>query len=232
MAFDNSLSEEQQISRHTCRRFMDWKVTRKYSGKCDMEGAHYYTSRPTRRSRRRDGFGLMMAEEHGGIGRASMEWGGFFDATAKHNTDFSAAALGVSVYAAYTIIRYRTPEQVARYLGPYPRAEVRFCISISKSQAGSDVASVRTRAVRDGDDYLLTGLKQWCSGSRAKNAVTAMLAETNPDSKWRDWLSVLLAPNQLPNMELGKLNTLARRDTGTNQIFPDGASGVGNLELP
>ena len=93
--------------------------------------------------------------------------------------------------------------------------------SASDPDCGSDAASARTRAVRDGDHYVINGLKQWCSGSGAKNAVICMLVRTDPDAEKHKGLSCILVPNDAPGLELRKLKTLARRGTGTNQIFLD-----------
>lgn len=220
MAFDNFLSEEQQMWRDTCHRFMDREITREYIRKCDMDRAYYYDG--YQKVAAEGWLGLMMPEENDGIGGDVMDWVLFFEAMGKYGNDFSAAALGVSMYTAQSVLHYGTPEQIARFVGPFLRAEVRFCIAISEAQAGSDAAAVRTRAVRDGDHYVLTGHKQWCSGSSAKGAVIAMLVRTDPDSQRHKGLSMLLVPNDLPNLELRKVDTLARRGTGTNQIFLDG----------
>ena len=221
MPFDDFLTEEQQAWRDTCSRFIDREITREYIRECDMQRAYYYEGYA--KITRQGWLGLMIPEEHGGIGGNGMDWVLFFEAMGRYSNDFSAATLGVSMYTAHNLVRYGTPEQRERFLAPYLRGDIRFCIAMSEPQAGSDAAAVRVRAVRDGDDYVITGLKQWCSGSGATGAVMAMLVRTDPGSERRNGLSLLLVPNDTPNLELRKLDTLARRATGTNQIFLDGA---------
>lgn len=220
MTFDNFLSEQHQAWRDTCHRFMDQEITREYIRKCDMDRAYYYEG--YEKVLRQGWLGLMIPEEHGGIGGDAMAWTLFFEAMGKYSNDFSASTLGTSMYTSHNLIHYGTPEQRKKFLEPYLRGDIRFCISISEPHSGSDAANVRTRAERDGDHYVLHGLKQWCSGSGAKGAVMCMLVRTDPDAAKHKGLSVLLVPNDLPGLELRKLNTLARRGTGTNQIFLDG----------
>jgi len=220
MSFQNFLTPEQQAWHDTCHRFMDAEITREYIRKCDMEREYYYDA--YEKIAKQGWLGLMMAEEHGGIGGDAMDWTLFFEAMGKYSNDFSAATLGVSMYTAHNLIHYGTPEQRKRFLEPYLRGALRFCISISEPHSGSDAADVRTRAIRDGDHYVLSGLKQWCSGSSATGAVMFMLVRTDPDAPKHKGLSIFLVPNDLPNLELRKLKTLARRGTGTNQIFLDG----------
>jgi alkylation response protein AidB-like acyl-CoA dehydrogenase len=173
MTFDNFLSEQHQAWRDTCHRFMDQEITREYIRKCDMDRAYYYEG--YEKVLRQGWLGLMIPEEHGGIGGDAMAWTLFFEAMGKYSNDFSASTLGTSMYTSHNLIHYGTPEQRKKFLEPYLRGDLRFCISISEPHSGSDAANVRTRAERDGDHYVLHGLKQWCSGSGAKGAVMCML---------------------------------------------------------
>jgi alkylation response protein AidB-like acyl-CoA dehydrogenase len=219
VAFENFLSDEQQSWRDTCNRFIDREITREYIRKCDMERTYYYEA--YEKVAAQGWLGLMIPEDQGGIGGDAMDWVIFFEAMGKYSNDFSAATLGVSMYTAQALLHFGRADQVAQYIDAYLNAQVRFCIAISEPQAGSDAAAIRTRATKDVEDYLVTGLKQWCSGSSAKGAIIAMLVRTDPESTRRNGLTVLLVPNDLPNLELRKLDTLARRGTGTNQIFLD-----------
>lgn len=220
MKFSDFLTEEQQAWRETCHRFVDRQITREYIRRCDMDREYYYEG--YEKVAREGWLGLMVPEQYGGIGGTGMEWAIFFEAMGKYGADFSSATLGVSMFTAQNLIHHGTPEQRKSFLEPFLRGQTRFCVAISEPQAGSDAAAASTRATLEGNEYVLRGLKQWCSGSSAKGAVIAMLVRTDPGAKKHAGLSVILVPNDLPNMELRKLYTLARRGTGTNQIFLDG----------
>ncbi len=219
MSFRNFLTAEQQQWSDSCHRIMDKEITREYIRECDMNREYYY-----------EGFdklsklgllNLLIPEEMGGSGAGYMEYTLFCEAMGKYSVDF-IATLGVAQFTAQNLVKYGTKDQIERFLKPYMEGAGRFAISISEPHAGSDAAATRTRAVDKGDHYEVTGLKQWCSGSSADNCVICMLVVTDPDAPRKKGLSVVLIPNDAPNMELRKLKTLARRGTGTNQIFLDG----------
>ena len=82
------------------------------------------------------------------------------------------------------------------------------------------------RGWRDGTGRI-TGQKLWCSGGAARNTVIAMLVRTDPEAAKHKGLTVLLVPNDTPGLDIRRLPTLARRATGTTEIFVDGAGGPG-----
>lgn len=220
MTFSDFLDPEQQEWRRACHRFVDEQITREYVRECDMD-RQYYTEGYTKLAA--SGYlGLLIPEEHGGSGGTTLAYAVLCEAMGKFGVDFAIAAC-VSTFSAMNLIHYGTAGQITRFIPDYLDGSISFCVAISEPEAGSDAAATSTRAVRDGDHYLLTGLKQWCSGSSAPGAHIVTLVRTDPAAAKHAGLSVVLLPNDLPGMELRKLNTLARRGTGTNQIFLDGA---------
>jgi alkylation response protein AidB-like acyl-CoA dehydrogenase len=219
VTFSDFLDADQQDWRETCHRFVDEQITREYVRDCDRDRRYYAEGYAKLAA---SGYlGLLIPEKHGGSGGTTLAYTLLCEAMGKYGVDFAIAAC-VSTFSAMNLIHYGTDEQIDRFIPRYLDGSVCFCVAISEPEAGSDAAATATRAVREGDHYVLTGLKQWCSGSSAPGAHLFTLVRTDPAAEKHAGLSVLLLANDLPGLELRKLNTLARRGTGTNQIFLDG----------
>jgi len=201
-------------------RLMEKEIGREYIRTCDMNREYPYKGYES--IVKQDWLRLLIPEDHGGMGGTIFDYALLCEGLARYGFDFATAFM-VSTFTAMNIVKFGTDAQKAKYLEPFMRGDIRFSISISEPQAGSDAASTRTRAIPDGDDFLLRGQKLWCSGAAAKNVVIAMLVRSDPDSKKHLGLSLFLVPNDTPGLDIRKLPTMARRATGTTEIFVDDA---------
>jgi alkylation response protein AidB-like acyl-CoA dehydrogenase len=96
-----------------------------------------------------------------------------------------------------TIMRYGTPEQKAHYLPRIAAGELHFSIGYSEPEAGTDLAGLRTRAVRDGDSFVINGQKMWTSLIRYADYVW-LACRTDPDLPRHKGLSILIVPTTAP----------------------------------
>jgi alkylation response protein AidB-like acyl-CoA dehydrogenase len=216
----NFLNENQILWRDTVFRFMDEEIGREYIRKCDMERAYPYEG--YEKIAKAGWLKLLLPESVGGDGGDIFDYALMCEGLGKYGFDFATAVM-VPTFTAMNIVHHGSPEQKERYLGPFMRGEIRFSISISEPSAGSDAANTKTRATLEGDQWVLRGQKLWCSGAAAKNTVIAMLVRTGQGKTKYEGLSILLVPNDTPGVTIRKLPTLARRATGTTEIFLDEA---------
>ncbi|QXV58544.1 acyl-CoA dehydrogenase family protein [Amycolatopsis sp. TNS106] len=153
--------------------------------------------------------------EYGGQDRSMLDQLVFTD---------EAAAAGVPVpfltvnTVGPTIMRYGTEEQKAFYLPKIAAGELHFAIGYSEPGAGTDLASLRTRAIRDGDDYVINGQKMWTSLIEYADYVW-LAARTDPDARKHKGLSMLIVPTSAPGFSWTKVHTVA--GPGTSATYYD-----------
>jgi alkylation response protein AidB-like acyl-CoA dehydrogenase len=116
-----------------------------------------------------------------------------------------------------TLLEVGSEEQKTRWIGPTLRGEVVWCQGYSEPGAGSDLASLQTEAVEDGDDFLIQGSKIWTS-TAAQADMIFCLVRTEPDAPKHDGISYLLFSMKTPGIEVRPLKTM----TGSaefNEVF-------------
>lgn len=118
------------------------------------------------------------------------------------------------------IIRYGTEEQKAHYLPKILNADISWCQGYSEPGAGSDLASLRTAAVSDGDHYVVTGSKIWTSAAEVADHIFA-LVRTDPDAKPQAGISFLLIDMNDPGLTVEPLIAFNGKRLW-NQVFFDG----------
>lgn len=219
----NFLTEEQIAWKDSVLRWLDRDVGREYIRQCDMDRAFPYEA--YEKAARLGFHRLLVPEADGGDGGDVFAYALLCEALSRYGVDFSVAVAG-GIFTAMNLSLHGTPAQKAQYLEPFMRGEIRFPISMSEPNAGSDVANVQTRAERDGDHYVLNGQKLWCSGAANREAKILMLVRTAQTPDKRDGLSVFIVPNDTPGLTIRPLQTLARRSVVTTEIFLD------NVRLP
>jgi alkylation response protein AidB-like acyl-CoA dehydrogenase len=119
-----------------------------------------------------------------------------------------------------TIMLHGNDEQKAMHLPPLLRGEVRWCQGFSEPGSGSDLASLQTRAVRDGDDYVINGQKIWTSGAHRAQWMF-MMARTDPNAPKHRGISYLLLDMKSPGVTVRPLMNMADGHSFNEVFFED-----------
>ncbi len=119
-------------------------------------------------------FGLMIPEEYGGLGESLLTYALVVEEIARGWMSVSGI-INTHFIVAYLILQHGTEEQKQRYLPRMATGEVRGAFSMSEPGMGSDVAAIRAKAVRDGDEWVLTGQKMWLTNGGSSNLVAVLM---------------------------------------------------------
>lgn len=126
---------------------------------------------------------------------------------------------GVSMLVP-TLLEVGSEEQKKRWIGPTLRGEVIWCQGYSEPGAGSDLASLQTRAVEDGDDFLISGQKIWTSTAHQADMIFC-LVRTEPDAPKHEGISYILFPMNTPGIEVRPLTTMTGHAEFNEVFFTD-----------
>jgi alkylation response protein AidB-like acyl-CoA dehydrogenase len=161
-------------------------------------------------------------KEYGGLNATISEQMVFNEEFGYHGApDTGTRGFGVGMIGP-TLIVHGTDEQKRNYLPKITSGEHIWCQGYSEPGSGSDLASLQTRAVRDGDDYVINGQKIWTSGGHRANQMF-MLARTDPDAPKHRGISFFLIDNitNVPGLTIRPLINMANRHHFNEVFFED-----------
>ncbi|MEV4332696.1 acyl-CoA dehydrogenase family protein [Streptomyces sp. NPDC049597] len=153
--------------------------------------------------------GVGWPKQYGGRGLSPMEQFIFFDEAAQAGVPLPLMALNT---VGPTIMQFGSDEQKARFLPGILSGEIDFAIGYSEPEAGTDLASLRTRAVREGDEYVINGQKIWTTNGDTADWVW-LAVRTDPEAPPHKGITMLLVPTSDPGYSCTLINTLASHDT-------------------
>lgn len=159
--------------------------------------------------------GIGWPKEYGGQGRSAIEQFIFFDESMRAGAPVPMLTVNS---VAPTIMQFGSDEQKKFFLPKILKGEIHFAIGYTEPAAGTDLASLQTRAVRDGDFFVINGQKIWTS--LATDADYIWLAvRTDPEAPKHKGISMLIVPREAPGVRVAPIKNMGLMNT--NQTFYD-----------
>jgi alkylation response protein AidB-like acyl-CoA dehydrogenase len=229
---DFSYSAQEEAFRQEVKNWLDphlkelprwWRNAEVMGPEIDSEEYHQFSLWWHKKLYEAGFVGIAWPREYGGRGASVLEQVVYNEEMAKARAPGPANGLGIG-WAGPTIMAYGTEEQKKRFLPNILSAEEHWCQGFSEPEAGSDLANVQTRAVEDGDDYVVNGQKVWTTGGHYSDWAI-LLVRTDPAAPKHRGLTYLLLDMHSPGVTVRPL----RQITGHaefNEVFLD------NVRIP
>ena len=213
MNFGNTPEQEAMIDH--VRTLLDDVCSMAYAAKCDE------THTPPREAfnalAKNGWLGLIAPEEYGGAGGSATDLALLLEETGHHFEELGLWLFRSFTYGCYAVLQHGTEEQKQRIVPGAAQGKLSFAFALSEPDSGSDAAALRTRAVVDGDHFIVNGRKQWTSGMDIADYALVAL-RTNDLGKKQLGISTLMIDTQLPGIEVRKIATLGQHAIGTTEV--------------
>ncbi len=169
--------------------------------------------------------GIAMPERYGGSGLGITEAALMMETIAASGAGFSgASAIHMNIFGLHPVVVYATDEQKQRWLPPLIAGTDKACFGVTEPGAGLNTTRLTTKAVRDGDDYVITGQKVWISTAQVANKIL-LLTRTTPLEQTEnpiDGLTLFYADIDRSKVEAREIEKMGRKAVDSNQVFIDG----------
>jgi alkylation response protein AidB-like acyl-CoA dehydrogenase len=163
--------------------------------------------------------GIFYPEELGGMGGSYKDIAVFLETLGYYYTGIAQAVTTTAIYAGMHIAKFGTPELKRLIVPQIISGEAKLALAMSEPGTGSDVAGVKTSAVRDGDEYVINGNKVWITCAHVANYIVAIV-KTDREAR-HSGISTILVPANAPGVTIRPLSMLGRRTTHANEVFFD-----------
>ena len=203
MFFDDT--PEQAALRKELRAYFDQLLTPEVRAQLGSAGEGSPDFRTFVRRMGADGWlGIGWPTEYGGQGRGVLDQFVFFDEVQRANAPFPFVTINT---VGPTLMAYGSDEHKRTYLPGILRGDINFAIGYTEPEAGTDLASLRTRAVLDGDEWVINGNKVFTSGANQADYVW-LACRTDPDAPKHKGISIIIVPTASPGFKTTPIVTV------------------------
>ncbi|NJP88148.1 acyl-CoA dehydrogenase [Nonomuraea sp. FMUSA5-5] len=214
---DFELTDEQKAFRETLRAFVDKEIVPVAT---EWEHSGRYPAEIVDKMKQMGLFGLSVPEAYGGMAADMVSFALVFEEIARGWMGV-AGTIGSHSLACWMIARHGTEEQKRRHLPDLASGTRRTAIALTEPGAGTDLQGIQTRAVRDGDHYVVTGTKTWITNARHADPLP-VLVKTSIAEPAHQGMSVLLVDPATPGFSVSRdLPKLGYKGTETCEVVLD-----------
>jgi butyryl-CoA dehydrogenase len=221
LAQTDGLTDVQQEILSTVRSFVDKEIL-PYA--TDLEHKDEFPDAIVDGMKEMGLFGLMIPEEYGGLGESLLTYALVVEEIARGWMSVSGV-INTHFIVAYMIRQHGTEEQKQHFLPRMATGEIRGAFSMSEPDCGSDVAAIKSRAVKEGDEYVINGQKMWLTnGLRSGVVATLVKTDEGSDSVYRNMTTFLLEKEPGANKSggitiPGKLEKMGYKGVETTEML-------------
>jgi acyl-CoA dehydrogenase len=168
--------------------------------------------------------GIAMPEQYGGSGLGITEAALMMQTISATGAGLSgASAVHMNIFGLHPVVVFGTDEQKKRWLPPLIQGADKACFAVTEPDSGLNTLKLKTRAVRDGNHYVVTGQKVWISTAQVANKIL-LLARTTPveEAKGTEGLSLFYTDLDRRFIEVRNIEKMGRKAVDSNQVFIDG----------
>jgi acyl-CoA dehydrogenase len=169
--------------------------------------------------------GVAMPEEYGGAGLGITEAAVVMQAVAQSGAGFSgASAVHMNIFGLHPVVVFGTPEQQQRWLPPLIAGNEKACFAVTEPDVGLDTTRIKTRAVREGNGYVINGRKIWTSTAQVTEKILILTRTTPFEEASRPSQGMTLFYTDLDRsaVEVREIPKMGRHAVDSNMLFIDG----------
>jgi len=207
--------------RQKVRAFIDEHLPPNWLGRADMEGDEYAaeTRKFWKALAGRNWLAMAWPKEYGGLGADHWQQLVMNEEMAYRRAPGAGANMGI-MWVGPSLMLYGTDEQKEQHVSDIAGGDVWWCTLYSEPGAGSDLASLQTRAIEDGDDYVINGQKIWTSGAHHSDWGW-LAARTDPDAPKHKGITMFMVDMQSPGITVRPLINMADNHSFNEVFFED-----------
>ncbi|APT60436.1 acyl-CoA dehydrogenase family protein [Roseomonas gilardii] len=210
------LTDEQKMMRESildiCERHLPWERVRKMDEAKEFPHDAYNALAEAGYLR------LFYPEKFGGMAGSAKDLAVLLETLGYYYTGIAQAVTTTLIYAGMHVVKFGQPEVQSDVIPKIMSGDVKLALAMSEPGTGSDVAGIKTNAVRRGDEFILNGNKVWITCAHVADYLV-VIAKTDPSAERHKGMSALLVDARAAGVTIRPLAMLGRRTTHANEVF-------------